>query len=377
MGVALAPLSNAWAAQMDVFVAHDVQTIKPEFKFLRIMFIEYPQGGQVADNLAGKNEMILFTANSTQLESLIQKINSDLQKRSSSSYVTDVTLDYKATITGGEKQAAIEYRIDMFPTIENFEVRARGIDVARIIDSSWRGFEVDGSVVVNNQYGTFDVNSPGSALKVFSSDTYNLIQEANPDSIINQHIFDASGIHELPLHKWHFLFDPTAIIEESKKMGFSGTTVVSHYSLGECNIEVGPCSDRLWIEEVSIDKNYRIRIIESQDDATISIEGFVLEDNILGLEVFGINPEAPDTGNPATDEFPATVIYGMAGVAAVGGGAFFLISNRKLKGEQDQGQTGIDPSMLSAYPTSESAGGYRTNRGEAQLRNIQERRSAI
>lgn len=375
--IAMMPASQVWAAQMDVFVSNEDATIKPDFKFLRIMFIEYPEGGQIADSLVGKKDIISFTADSAQLQTLIQQINSDLQKRSSSSVVTDVSVDYQATIIGGEKQAVIEYRINMTPTIEDFEVRAKGTDVARIIDSSWRGFSVDVPIMVETQYGSFDINSPSSALKVFSNDTYEAIQNVKPDSIINKNIFDASGISSLPLHKWHSLFDPTAIIEESKNMGYSGNTVISHYSMGECNIEVGPCSDRVWNENIRADTNYKVRIIESQDDATISIEGFVTKEYILGLEVFGIHLQATSNPNPATDEFPAMVIYGMAGIAAVGGGIFFFISDRKLKGESGQGQRGIDPSMLTSYSTSESSGGYHTNRGESQLRETTVKKTAV
>jgi len=376
--IPLFPISNAWAAQMDVFITEDTTTITPEYKFLRIIFIEYPEGGIIAESLSGKSQTIEFTADSLELQELIREINSDLQKRSSSSVVSDITLDYRASITGNEKQAVIEYRINMVPAIEGFEVRASNADVARIIDSTWRGFDVDVPVVVDTEkYGSFDVNSPYSAIRVFSPETYTTIEESYESSILDDNLFDASGIYELPLGKWHFLFDPTAIIEESKKIGFVGDTVVSHYSMGECNIEIGPCSDRSWTETFVADKAYTIRAVESQDDATIPIEGFVLKDDILGLEVFGINKEAPDTGNPGTDEFPVTIIYGMAGMAVAGGIVFFVISDRKLKEEKDQGQRGIDPAMLSAYPTSESAGGYRTNRGEAQIRQTTEKRTAI
>lgn len=377
LAVIMLPISNAWAAQMDVFIPEDTTTIMPEYKFLRIIFIEYPEGGVIAESLSGKSESIEFTASSSELQGLMDEINSDLQKRSSSSVVSDVTLDYRATITGKQNQAAIEYRINMVPVIEGFEVRASNANVARIIDSTWRGFDVDSPVMVNTEkYGSFDVNSPYSAIRVFSPQTVTVIEESHQSSILDDNLFDASGIYELPLGKWHFLFDPTAIIEESKKMGFVGDTVVSHYSMGECNIEVGACSDRTWTESFVADKPYTVRAVESQDDATISIEGFVLKDNILGLEVFGINRESPPTSNPGTDEFPATVIYGMAGVAAVGGAVFFFISDRKIKGEKNQGQQGIDPAMLTAYPTSESAGGYRTNRGESQLKMYQ-KKSAI
>jgi hypothetical protein len=45
----------------------------------------------------------------------------------------------------------------------------------------------------------------------------------------------------------------------------------------------------------------------------------------------------------------------------------FFFSNRKLKQDLNQGQTGIDPAHLTVYDTSNSAGGYKTNRGESYL----------
>ncbi|WP_238536081.1 hypothetical protein [Candidatus Nitrosopumilus salaria] len=71
--------------------------------------------------------------------------------------------------------------------------------------------------------------------------------------------------------------------------------------------------------------------------------------------------------DPDTNEFPATVMYGMAGFAAIGGVVMFVISNRKLKKDKNEGQTGVDPAHLIAYETSNSAGGYKTNRGESYL----------
>ena len=56
----------------------------------------------------------------------------------------------------------------------------------------------------------------------------------------------------------------------------------------------------------------------------------------------------------------------MAGLAAIGGIAFFIFSNRALK-NQTVGQQGIDPGKLVSYQTSSSSGGYQTNRGEAYL----------
>ncbi len=80
-----------------------------------------------------------------------------------------------------------------------------------------------------------------------------------------------------------------------------------------------------------------------------------------------MTPTAPEGfATTSTGEFPVLIVYGMAGMAAIGGIAFFVFSNRQLK-NQETAQTGIDPSRLTGYATSSSAGGYQTNRGEAQL----------
>ncbi len=54
-------------------------------------------------------------------------------------------------------------------------------------------------------------------------------------------------------------------------------------------------------------------------------------------------------------------------MAVIGGIIMFVFSSRKLEHDKDQGQTGIDPSHLRSYETSESAGGYKTNRGESYV----------
>ena len=85
------------------------------------------------------------------------------------------------------------------------------------------------------------------------------------------------------------------------------------------------------------------------------------------LETFEASLSGPISDRPPTNEFPATIMYGMASLAAIGGASMFVFSSRKLKKDRDQGQTGIDPAHLTAYETSNSAGGYKTNRGEAVL----------
>ena len=65
------------------------------------------------------------------------------------------------------------------------------------------------------------------------------------------------------------------------------------------------------------------------------------------------------------------IIYGMDGMAGIGGIAVFIVSEKKRKGDIKAGniQTGIDPSQLVGADTSTGSGGYKTNRGEAHLKS--------
>ena len=109
-----------------------------------------------------------------------------------------------------------------------------------------------------------------------------------------------------------------------------------------------------------------VKVFFERFEIFFKTEGYGNPRTIGGSEVFQVRQEGNEPIQPLQG-FPVNIIYGMAGMAAVGGGALFIISNRKLKKEAGKGQTGIDPSRLRAYQTSASSGGYQTVRGEAQL----------
>jgi hypothetical protein len=139
--------------------------------------------------------------------------------------------------------------------------------------------------------------------------------------------------------------------------------------MGESSLREGRQVERVFEAEVVADKNYVVRSVQSADAANLSSIGFGALDTLDGVEIAGVTPTAPkDFATTSTGEFPVLIVYGMAGMAAIGGIGFFIFSSRALK-NQDTAQTGIDPSRLTGYQTSASSGGYQTNRGEAQLRD--------
>lgn len=355
----------AHAAQLDAKIPTGEDTIEPSFQFLRVIYIEYPDGGEIAKLLQGKTQAISFSADSKthNMSNLIYQINQNLKSIPSDVFVIDAKINYQAILSGNENSAVIEYKIQLIPTITNHIIQRQS--EKSTIDANWRGIKLDQPILIDTEYGSFDINNPKSALDVLLPDVMAKIKDKDL-KILELPIFDASKILNLPLYKWQSLFDNTAIIPGAVEYKFSGKYVITHYTMGECSVEVGACNDRKWSQDFEIDKKYSIKIVESQDDASIVIEGYADSSTFGGIEVFETSlkntvSDVPETG------FPGGVMYSMAGMAVIGGIIMFVFSNRKLKQDKDQGQTGIDPAHLRSYETSESAGGYKTNRGESYL----------
>ena len=355
----------AYAAQLDAEIPAEKDNIEPSFQFLRVIYIEYPNGGEIANLLQGRMDTLSFTANSTTpgMTGLIEKINQNLKSIPSDAFVTDAKITYQALLSGNENSAVIEYKLELIPTITNHVIQ-RAFEKSTL-DANWRGIKLEQPLVIDTSYGPFDINNPKSALDVMIPDVMLKIKNENIE-IIEIPIMDASGIQSLPLKKWQSLFDNTAIIPGAAEYKFSGKYVVTHYTMGECSVEVGACNDRKWVQDFETDKKYSIKMVESQDDASIAIEGYADSSIFEGIEVFDTSLKSIVNDAPET-EFPAGVMYGMTAMAVIGGVAMFVISNRKIKHDKDQGQTGIDPSQLRSYDISNSAGSYKTNRGESHL----------
>ncbi len=353
----------ASAAQLDASILSEEDSTEPSFQFLRVIYIEYEDNGNFSELLRGEKQTISFEAgsNTPGTDEIIANLNQNLRAISSNAIVTDVKIKYQAILQGNENSAVIEYKVQLIPTITN-HVIAKSFEKSTI-DANWRGISIDGPLILQTQYGLFDVNNPKSALDVMVPEISEQLKDV---AILELPLIDASQILSLPLHEWHSLFDNTAIIPGAVQYNYTGENVITHYSMGECNIEIGLCDDREWIENnIDLDAKYSIRAIESRDDASIALEGYAESTIINEIEVFQIDLRSSIESDAI--EFGVIIMYGMAGFAVIGGAIMFVISNRKIKKDKNEGQTGVDPAHLRAYETSDSAGGYKTNRGESYL----------
>lgn len=364
-------VSPAFAAQLnwDAKTFESAQT--PKFTFQRTVFIEYPEGGSIADALRGQELTIDTSADSTTpgIQSLIDEINDSLASMQSSARVTDVKLTYHASLVGRGDNASVDFRVIVTPTLDGFLIREYTEGSPALFDVTWRGMTINAPVTLDTSEGALEVNQPLSFFKENYPEVAAAIAGTEAESVLKMGLIDASGIGGQPLSNWHFLFDPTGISAETSKFGFSGAkVVVSSFTMGESSFREGQVREKEFEADFTADKNYHVRTVQSGDSANIFLAGYASPDRLQDHEVVGVSATAPSSAaQTSTGSFPIFIIYGMAGMAAAGAVGFFIWSSKKAKQESEHIQTGIDPKYLRGVTTSSASGGYQTNRGEAEL----------
>ena len=358
--------SSVWAAQIDARINPNSNASPFSYNFQKTIFIEYPNGGKIFDELHEKEWSVTGSADATNpgVQELISKLNQKIRSDGSHAQISDLNVSYDFHLKGRDLTASVDYRVILEGTISDYVITKD--QIRTLVDMGWRGMSTDDSVVIDG----VEINLPISLLKDKEPAVYDILAGTDADVILSKGLINADYILEQPMTNWHFLFDPTGVTADAATFGLDESIsgfVLSKWTMGESSLREGRQVERVFEAPVSADQNYVVRSVQSSDQGNIAAIGFGAIDVLDGLEIIGLTPTPPE-GYQTTSSggFPVTIVYGMAGMAAIGGIAFFIFSNRALK-NQTTGQQGIDPSRLVSYQTSASSGGYQTNRGEAQL----------
>ena len=363
------------SSQLEVSIDPNSDTAIAKMTYQRSINIDYSDGGNLAD-MNGLSKKISFSADSSNpsVQSLISKINSYILSQGSIAQITDLTVDYNSLMTGRTSSMSVDYTIILHPTINNFVIKAGSGNDPTLLDVDWRGFGAVGPVVISTPaYGDVEINMPISTFERFTPALALSLKASDAGELLSTRLMDGDEIKAQPIGNWHFLFDPTGIGADASQYGFQTGSVISSFTMGESSLREGLIREQVHESAFSSDKIYRITSYESSGNASIDIIGFANRDTLGNSEIFGVTPNAPEGyASTSSGEFPAFILYGMAGMAALGGVAMMFMSKRKLaKGGLDQ-QTGIDPSQLTGVQTSASSGGYQTIRGEAQVKGLED-----
>ena len=358
----------AWAAQLDTTLNPNNSESPFKMSYLKTVFIEYPNGGDLFDALGGTEWNVSGMADATNpgVQRLMNELNSNIQSDGSQAKISDLDVTYEFQLKGRNIQTSIDYRVILEGTITNYIITEDS--QKKLVDLGWRGLSTTSSIKIDGM----EINIPLGVLATEEPILYRTFLGTEAEDVLNKELINADFILEQPLTNWHFLFDPTGINADANTFGLDDSIqgfVVSSWTMGESSIREGRQVERVFEAEVMADEKYIVRSVQSTDTANLSSIGFGALDILDGVEIIGVTPTPPeDYMTTSTGGFPIMIIYGMAGLAAVAGIGFFFISSRSMK-NQAQGQQGIDPNNLVGYQTSASSGGYQTNRGEAHLKD--------
>jgi len=361
------------SAQLEATLDDATGNALTKMTYQRTIWIDYSDGGNLENILAGKNVTVVFSVDSSAMgmKELVQKINASIASNDSNAYVSDMSLDYVALMTGRDDKMSIDYKIILHPVIENFVVRDYTGTGPALLDVDWRGFGASGPVeIFTPNHGMMEINLPISLFDKYTPEIAMQLKSSDAGELLTKSIMSADGIRDQPIENWHFLFDPTGIGVDAAQYGFQTGSVISKYTMGESSLREGIQIERTSEAMFTIDKQYSIKTFEASDNASLDVVGFATRDSGF----FGVTPTAPEGyATTSSEEFPAMVLYGMAGAAAAGGLGIMMMSQRKLKKEgKNLHQTGIDPTQLTGVQTSASSGGYQTVRGEAQVKGLED-----
>ena len=336
-----ANLLPVYAADLNAELSSKGMQEKPRFRFDETALVDYHDGGKLRDILYNKNMTISFVADSKNpsVQDLIASINTNLLQEKSLVKVTDLLVNYKASVTGGDSSATFDYSLTLIPTITNY-VMTKDANDRTVIDGAWMGISLDGPVIIKTEkYGDLNINNLASFLQKAVPDFNSQIAGTEAEKILSYSMISSTSIVEQPTSNWQSLFDPAYILAETSAWGYHGDKVpISILSLGQTSIGILQAST-VHTVDFTLDKKYQIQTIQHASSATIQIDGHA-DLEILGGKLAFITTPQSSIPNPQEPKLPAQMIYAMAGFGAAIAVGIFIWSNKKMKQTVTQIDTG-------------------------------------
>lgn len=282
--ICFATLQSADAAR----ITADIKPQSPESKFTATyqitVPIEYNDGGKIKDMLRDSNWMIQKAADDTDTGSmeLAKKLNQKISENDSNAQVSELAVEYLATLSGKSSAASINYKIVLTGTLSGYTIESTSVSPElTLIDMHWRGLSIDVPVIIDG----YDINMPISAIAQQEPELYSLLQQ-HPKAVemLSENIINADSIMQIPMIDWHFLFDPS---------GMAGTGRTEYYLDSARSQNSHAVKDSVF-ESFKEDTDYKIGIIWPADSANIRIAGFAVIDKLEGVEILGVTNSPPE-----------------------------------------------------------------------------------
>ena len=326
---------SAAASQISAQLVPEFDSGTGTFSGVRFIEIDYPAGSAISHRLNGINERISFVINASSadrnLAPMISSINKNLlEKESSPAQVGSADLRYTGSIKGTETRTNIAITVDVFPKFSGFVLSRNSSGDNMILDMNWRGFSVQGPVTVPWRNGSIDINSPAGLLNATQPALAAGLLATDAREMLNAPILDFGEIGKARLDTWHYLFDPTKILVTNwSSSGFNRTgsaSVISVYSLGECNLQSCPLQDARVASATVDGVSVVVHAVSPPANAQIQVAGYSTIQGSGGSEVLSVNLHQPPP-LPIDTTFPFQVLLVLGGM--MGAIALFVLVKAK------------------------------------------------
>ncbi|MDE1813831.1 MAG: hypothetical protein KGH87_00895 [Thaumarchaeota archaeon] len=334
-------LPTAFASvDLNAYMAINGHPVTPTFKFSKSVLIDYSSGSTLQKELDGKNVTVAFTddsGNNPSIQSFVDKLNVDIaNERRTSSSITNLTIQYEATIHGDAKQATVDYFVTLKPILVNYVISSGGGDVSTVLDASWIGFSIkDPVVIITKQYGDLEINFPLGIIQNQLPEVYDILKGIPQENILKANLMDASPLVGRPIDQWNTLFDPTCTLDEAAGYEYAGQKVaVTEFAYGQSNPYQASLKPKTADIDFTADSKYHVTTIEKASTGTIGVEGhangyFVQGMPAISTKIAYTGFRSPTSVSPWWTGIQGIILW--LAVAGVGMIIFFVLFFRHFK----------------------------------------------
>jgi hypothetical protein len=315
---------NAFAAQIDASLIPEYDRAIGSFTGTKFIQINYEPGSSASSLFNGANVRVEFSvkgSNATGMSELVSRLNSALADVQSPARVTGANLTYAGVLKGEANRLTLSYRVEVVQTFTGFKLNQTAQDDIPV-DINWRGFVVEGPVVVDSpDHGPVNVNQPAGLLELAFPDFAHALMETEAGSIMSEPILDFREIGEMKMEKWHWLFDPTIRLPAGAALlgiDIGSAKVLSVYSMGECSIREGCPLPKERDVNVTVDgAAIKVHGSTPQPNSQIEIAGFTSIEQAGQHQILRVRMDNPNPSIPPFTLQVLLVLGGMMGAIAI------------------------------------------------------------
>jgi hypothetical protein len=201
----------AWAAQLDARINPNSDSSPFSMHYLKTVFIEYPDGGNLFDELRGNEWTVSGTADSSDpgVQKLMDKLNEKISSEAIKAKITDLNVYYEFYLKARNLNASVDYKVTLEGTLSDYVITDDG--QRTLVDLGWRGMSTTDEIVIDG----VEINIPINILRDQEPEVYAIFAGTAAEDVLNRPLMNADFINEQPLTNWHFLFDPTGIYADA------------------------------------------------------------------------------------------------------------------------------------------------------------------